>query len=67
MAATRKRLHALSIVGLVFMMFGVIWIVVGKPAIAATTLPLGVVLFCVGVATARKTPPPGDEQPPPAV
>jgi hypothetical protein len=60
MATSSRRLHGLSIVGLVFMMTGGTWLAVGQPAIAGGMFAVGVALFCAGVAAARKAASPGD-------
>jgi hypothetical protein len=55
MAANNNRLHGLSIVGLMFAMNGVVFLIVGHVAIGVTQLGAGMALFAAAVAAARQT------------
>jgi hypothetical protein len=54
MGLRTKGLHGLSMVGLVFLLSGGAWVAIGRPAIAAALIALGIALICAGVAATRK-------------
>jgi hypothetical protein len=60
MTKSGKRLHAMSIVGIVFLCSGITWIAVGRIAIGASMLAVGIVLAGARMAAARRSAAPAD-------
>ena len=61
MAANRKLLNGLSIVGFIFAIGGLVFFLTGHAAIGASQMAIGAVLMANGVAAAHK-PPPADKK-----
>ncbi len=58
MAARRKRGMGLSLLGLALAIFGLIFLIKGNLPIGLTNMGAGVVFIAIGLAAARKAPPP---------